>query len=141
MKVKSWTGAVVISLHCKHDMFTYINVSHKNTAMHCIISQLQSNIKATAPYKWFFCCTFHIDCPLTLNWSVITLITNTSCQNLCHLCFFMIVHDDVHLIWFLTIVWMNIKWFCGSYLTCHPPKPRIHLRNKSFTIFSQILQK
>ena len=50
MKVKYWTGAVVISLHCKHDMFTYIYVSHKNTAMHCIISQFHTNIKATAPY-------------------------------------------------------------------------------------------
>ena len=50
MKVKSCTGAVVISLHCKHDMFTYINVSHKNTAKHCIISQFHTNIKATAPY-------------------------------------------------------------------------------------------
>ena len=50
MKVKSYTGAVVIRLHYKHDMFTYINVSHKNTAMHCIISQFHTNIKATAPY-------------------------------------------------------------------------------------------
>ena len=50
MKVKSYTVAVVISLHCKHNMFTYISVSHKHTAKHCIISQLHTNIKATAPY-------------------------------------------------------------------------------------------
>ena len=50
MKVKSYTGAVVIRLHCKHAMFTYISVSHKHTAKHCIISQFHTNIKATAPY-------------------------------------------------------------------------------------------
>ena len=50
MKVKSYTGAVVIRLHCKHDMFTYISVSHKHTAKHCIISQFHTNIKARAPY-------------------------------------------------------------------------------------------
>ena len=48
MKLKSYTGAVVISLHCKHNMFTYISVSHKHTAKHCIISQFHTNIKA--PY-------------------------------------------------------------------------------------------
>ena len=50
MKVKAYTGAVVISLHCKHNMFTHISVSHKHTAKHCIISQFHTNIKATAPY-------------------------------------------------------------------------------------------
>ena len=50
MKLKSYTGAVVIRLHCKHDMFTYISVSPKHTAKNCIISQFNTNIKATAPY-------------------------------------------------------------------------------------------
>ena len=50
MKVIPCTGAVVISLHCKHNMFTYISVSHKHAAKHCIISQFHTNIKATAPY-------------------------------------------------------------------------------------------
>ena len=50
MKVKYCTGAVVMSLHCKHKMFTYISVSHKYTSMHCIISHFHTNIKATAPY-------------------------------------------------------------------------------------------
>ena len=39
MKMNLFTDAVVISLHCKHVMFKYINVSHTYTAMHCIISQ------------------------------------------------------------------------------------------------------
>ena len=43
MKVKSYTGAVVISLHCKHNMLIYISVSHKHTAKHCIISQFHIN--------------------------------------------------------------------------------------------------
>ena len=46
MKVKPCTGAVVICMHCKHTMFTYISVSHKHIAKHCIISQFHSNIKA-----------------------------------------------------------------------------------------------
>ena len=54
-------------ISCKHNMFTYINVSHKYTAMHCIISQFCTNIKARTPYKCFFCGKFHIDCPLTEN--------------------------------------------------------------------------
>ena len=35
-------------------MSTYISVSHKHTAKHCIISQFHTNIKATAPYQCFF---------------------------------------------------------------------------------------
>ena len=54
MKVKTCTGAVVISLHCKHSMFTYISVSHKHTAMHCSISQFHANIKHMPPYKLLF---------------------------------------------------------------------------------------
>ena len=50
MKVKYCTGAVVISSHCKTNMFTYINVNHKYTAIHCIISQFHTNTNATAPY-------------------------------------------------------------------------------------------
>ena len=46
MKVKSCTGAVVISSHCKHNSFAYI----KYTVMHCIISQFHTNIKATASF-------------------------------------------------------------------------------------------
>ena len=49
MIVKSYIGAVVISLHCKQDMFTYISVSHKHTAKHCIISQFHTYIKSPAP--------------------------------------------------------------------------------------------
>ena len=42
MKVKSYTGAVVISSLWKHIILTYIKVSHKFEAMDYIISQFHS---------------------------------------------------------------------------------------------------
>ena len=64
MKVKSYTGAMVISLHCKHNMFTYISVSHKHTAKNCTFSQFHTNIYSV------FLDTFHVLDPAAKNWSV-----------------------------------------------------------------------
>ena len=48
IKVKSCTGVVVISLHCKHDMFAYImNVTNIQPYIAFLASFI---VKATAPY-------------------------------------------------------------------------------------------
>ena len=58
MKVKSCTDAMVVKLHCWHNMFTFINVNHKYTAMHGIISKFHTNIRAMSLYVCVFLAQF-----------------------------------------------------------------------------------